>query len=95
MNAPEVSTQSVHTRALQKAAALVANEFVLAHLLGATRPRLHMWLAGIESVPTEVFLSAVDILNNESKISAALIERAYASQTPMQRAAALRRLLHG
>jgi hypothetical protein len=85
--------ESIHTRTLQRAAELLGDELVLAHLVGMPWPRLKLMLAGIETTPTDVFLAAVDIVNNESKILQAQLMVSRDVPSAMRRAIEVRHLI--
>ncbi len=53
---------SVHTRALQRAADLFGGAGALAKQLNVSRVRIDVWLRGDAPVPGDVFLAVVDIL---------------------------------
>ena len=54
--------QTVHTRALHRAAEILGSTEALREYLGVELPRLLLWLQGRATPPPEVFLRTVDLL---------------------------------
>ena len=55
-------TQTVHARALQRAAELIGGNEALGRYLGVTPGKLELWRKGSIAPPGEVFLQVVDLL---------------------------------
>jgi len=53
---------SVHARALQRAAEVLGGKDELRKFLGATTQELEEWMTGVATPPTEVFLRVVDVI---------------------------------
>jgi len=89
---------SVHARALQRAAEVLGGKDELRKFLGATTPELDEWMTGVATPPTDVFLRVVDV------ITAAGSDPLEVSKTPrpsvkpsvfaQERALAIRRTLN-
>lgn len=52
---------------LRGAAQVMGGEEALAEALGVSRRQLERWISGEESVPTEMFLLAVDLLEQHDR----------------------------
>lgn len=66
--------RGVHTRTLQRAAELVGGKLELRQRLRVPMRELDDWLAGIAAPPTDIFLTAVDILSNLPAINDAALQ---------------------
>ncbi len=58
----------VHVETLRKAAAILGSEEKLEHKLGVQHSDLSLWLSGKIDPPCDVFLRAVDIVQEHSLI---------------------------
>ena len=57
----------VYLRTLRRAAELLGDEEALARRLKVTPSHLALWMQGVESPPTHVFLRAVDLLSERDR----------------------------
>jgi hypothetical protein len=55
----------VYARTLQRAMEICGGEVELALRLDATPSHVALWLRGVETPPTHIFLRAVDLLSEE------------------------------
>jgi len=60
-----VNRESVRSRTLAKAAQIVGGQDVLRRRLNVSALLLGLWLTGTEPPPTDVFLKAVDIVEDQ------------------------------
>ena len=58
----ELMPFAVRLRTLQRAVQAVGSAEALALLLGASQRQLDRWLAGEETIPSDIFLRAVDLI---------------------------------
>jgi DNA-binding transcriptional regulator YiaG len=54
--------RAVYVRTLRRAAEIAGGAAEFATRLGISQRSLSVWIAGVEPVPTEIFLRAVDIV---------------------------------
>jgi predicted transcriptional regulator len=62
---PGAMAESVHTRAIRRAARYCGGLDALARRIGVSRARLGLHADGVEEAPMDVFLAVVDIILEE------------------------------
>ena len=62
---PDPMAESVHTRAIRRAARYCGGLDPLARRIGVSRARLGLYAEGVEEAPMDVFLAVVDIILDE------------------------------
>ena len=60
---PDASVNQTYRNILSYAAAIAGNEQVLAERIGVHLQQLLRWTSGIEPVPADIFLRAVDVVS--------------------------------
>ena len=59
-----MSNNEIYRSTMTYAVAIAGSERLLAERLGVKVPELVNWMMGVDQIPTDVFLSAVDVVLN-------------------------------
>jgi len=78
-------SDSVHSRAIRRAARYCGSLEALSQRIGVSRTRLGLYAEGVEEAPMDVFLAVVDIILDAEVAQLARDHGAQQSGTPKQR----------